>query len=118
MAVYSYHQEFGRWLDALSKGDEPGSEHTLSVEHPLCGGQFTTYKLGPCIGNDQHGCPLYDLTRDALAKMPDGQFITRDQINSAKAEMQKEWDYSKPITVAGTVYVRGVFGNLRLKRND
>lgn len=64
MPATSLHKPTGRWLTSSRFSTEPwkaGDTPTLSIGHPLLGGEFTTYRLAEPVAHDEDGTPLFDL---------------------------------------------------------
>lgn len=63
MPVTSYHEPTKRWLTYFGEDAKPGDEPCISIGHPLWGGEFTTYRLGPVVAQCEKVFkgPLFDL---------------------------------------------------------
>lgn len=87
MAVTSLHPETRRWLTSLGRDATPGSEHTLSIGHPINGGEFTTFRLGGVIAHNRYGEPLFDLdeAQIGMGYFGDAGFYTREQLRDLAA---------------------------------
>ena len=119
MSCYSLHKPLNRWLSSFPKGDEAGSERTISVGHPLCGGEFTTYRLGPVVATNNWGEPLFDLD-DAEINILQGAWPRQAvwvKVTDVRAAIEANLGYCgtlNPLTIAGHTFKRGVFGGWRL----
>lgn len=122
MACTSLHKETGRWLTQMGADATPGSKHTLSVGHPLFGGEFTTYRLGPvvAIGRDAYGdAPLFDMEEaevsitGRISWEDEDQHIwlplaeVREAIRAKNAEAGPNW---RTLELRGLTFTRGSFG--------
>lgn len=105
----SVHSEInGRWLSNFGRDTVPGSEHTTSIGHPLCGGEFTTYRLGQIVSQDERGEPLFDLDEaDIQMPWPDNRFFPAKRLRAIQAEVNKT--YARSFELDGTVYERSVY---------
>jgi len=119
MSCYSLHTPLNRWLSSFQKGAEAGSEHTISVGHPLCGGEFTTYRLGPVVAANNWGDPLFDLD-DAEINILQGAWPRQAvwvKVTDVRAAIEAHREYYgtlNPLTIAGHTFKPGVFGGWRL----
>lgn len=105
----SVHSEInGRWLSNYGRDAAPGSEHTSSIGHPLCGGQFTTYRLGPVVMLDDRGEPLFDL-EEAEIQMPwpDNRFFPAARLRAIQRELKTT--FANEFHLDGITYGRSVF---------
>lgn len=114
MACTSLHEETGRWLTSMGVDAAEGSEHTLSVGHPLFGGEFTTYRLGAPIAVNRYGEPMFDMDEASVSveraiiwEVPT-EWVplreVRDAIDAAKSV------YPCVLTIRGRSFKRGSFG--------
>lgn len=122
MACTSFHQETGRWLTQFGADAAPGSLHTISVGHPLFGGEFTTFRLGQVVamGRDAYGdAPLFDTDeaeicissricwenddREIWASLAE----VREAIRAKNANLSGDW---RTLQIRGLTFERGSFG--------
>jgi hypothetical protein len=107
MACTFYHAPTGRWLTSLGKNAKAGDTPTLSIGHPLCGGEFTKFRLGEPVAHDaRYDEPLFDLD-EAEIEMPHGSFYPRAKL----AEIRKT--YARSFELDGVTYVMGGFSIYR-----
>ena len=115
MAVTSYHKETGRWL-TTSQGFVPGSEHCLSIGHPLNGGEFTNYRLGEVVAHNERGEPLFDLDEAEVecGHWGNRHWLTRAEIKAAVDEANSPGNYVRAFLLRGVTYQRSSFGGWRM----
>lgn len=80
MAVTSFYKEHGnRWLTSFGPNAVEGSEHTISVGHPLYHGQFCTYRLAAPVAVNQWGENLFDET-ECFVEFDSGEWLTLAEV--------------------------------------
>lgn len=114
MAATSLHKPTNRWLTDLGADATQGSEHSLSIGHPLFGREFTTYRLAAPVTVNERGIALFDLDEAEVLIDPDWRlpktWATRAELSAAIAEAT----YDGGLKLHGQTYRRGGFGNWRL----
>jgi len=114
MACTSFHEETGRWLTSIGADAVEGSQHTLSVGHPLFGGEFTTYRLGAPVATNRYGEPLFDIA-DAEVSIERGvvwesesEWATLREVRAAIEDAKRVWPIV--LTIRGRSFKYGTFG--------
>jgi hypothetical protein len=107
MATTSFHKPTNRWLTSVGVDARAGSEHTLSSGHPMCGGQFTTYRLADPVAFEGDK-PLFDLD-EAEVRMPNGEWATGAEIRAFLEGAKRSLEYRHAFK--GATYERSSFGH-------
>lgn len=113
MASTGFHKGTGRYLTSLGWGDKTvqrGSEHTLSIGHPLLACEFTTYRLGAVIAHDEWGSPLFDLD-EAEIKVGD-RFFDLKRLRAIRDDHTGDW--RRIVDLDGIKLQRSTFGQFHI----
>ena len=90
MPATSLHKPTNRWLTSFryGSGQVQGAEHSLSIGHPISGGEFTTYRLAAPVAHEDDGAPLFDLDEAEIEH--EGIFYSRADLY---ALIEREYVY-------------------------
>jgi hypothetical protein len=110
MACTSYHPATRLWLTSFGPDAKAGDTPTISVGHPLAGGEFTTYRLPEPTAQGDQG-PLFDMSKaDVELTM---NTTPEDQVWASVAEVdaaKQDATWKRTLELKGLAFKRSAFG--------
>lgn len=110
MAVTGYHPGTRLWLTSFGPDAKAGDTPTVSVGHPLAGGEFTTYRLPEPTTHDDHG-PLFDMSKAEVSLAVSGD--PEERVWATRAEVDAAIQgatWARVLELKGLAFERSAFG--------